>query len=123
MTCAICTSTTGPFRLEPLGRNDALVHVCHACSSEPPRAFVHSRIYEPSGGLPSVDEIAAGARRAMGDERYERDARREIEYGKSPSHALTDAEVMDNQRRHDGIRRARTRVDARTVRSRERKLY
>jgi hypothetical protein len=32
-TCAICTSTRGPFRLEPLGRNDALVHVCADCQT------------------------------------------------------------------------------------------
>jgi hypothetical protein len=31
--CAICTSTSGPFTREPLGRGDALVNVCSDCST------------------------------------------------------------------------------------------
>jgi hypothetical protein len=31
--CAICTSTSGPFTREPLGRNNAPVNVCHECST------------------------------------------------------------------------------------------
>lgn len=29
--CAICTSTTGPFNREPLGKGGAMVNVCLDC--------------------------------------------------------------------------------------------
>lgn len=35
--CAICASTRPPFVRLPLGKDDALVSVCHACDDEPAR--------------------------------------------------------------------------------------
>lgn len=32
--CAICTSESGPFTPQPLGRNGALVLVCGPCNTE-----------------------------------------------------------------------------------------
>ena len=45
--CAICTSPRGPFALEPLGRDDAMVAVCGRCRTETPAGLDSERGYEP----------------------------------------------------------------------------
>ena len=37
--CAICTDDRGPFVQRPLGRDGALVTVCHDCDEEPALAI------------------------------------------------------------------------------------
>ena len=54
MTCAVCTSTRGPFTREPLGRNDALVNVCAECSAPPV-----ARELAPAYELPDPDDSRA----------------------------------------------------------------
>ena len=88
--CAICASTKGPFAYRPLGKDGALVRVCGGCDEEAPRAFVRDRGYEPTGGLPSVDQATAGARRAMGDARYERDTEIDQKLGMQPAASELD---------------------------------
>lgn len=39
--CAVCTSETGPFDMEPLGRNGAMVLVCRSCRMETPGEREH----------------------------------------------------------------------------------
>lgn len=36
--CAVCTDDRGPFHLQPLGPNGALVRACSACVGEHPRS-------------------------------------------------------------------------------------
>lgn len=57
MTCAICVGEQGPFHMEPIGKNDAMVRVCEACATEPARAFSNDRGYEIREGM-SVKEMA-----------------------------------------------------------------
>lgn len=73
--CAVCTRSSGPFVQRPLGKDDALVTVCHACDGDrPSQPRPVERGFEPSGGLIDRSASSKGARRAMGDERYERGA-------------------------------------------------
>lgn len=68
-SCAICAGLVAddPPRREPLGKGGASVIVCAACATESPIARTGpDRGYEPTGGMPSVAEIRAGARWAMG---------------------------------------------------------
>lgn len=43
--CAICCSDRGPFTTETLGKGNAPVAVCNACSTEPPSAWDSDRGY------------------------------------------------------------------------------
>jgi hypothetical protein len=124
--CAICTSPRGPFVREPLGRDNALVSVCSECVTEPARAETGpDRSYEPTGGLLKTEDAVAGARRAMGDERYDIAHRIEEQYSRSPSPALSAEAVLDLQHKYDNALRNRSRASQRrsTRSSRERKLY
>lgn len=71
-SCAVCTSVTGPFTLEPLGRDDALVNVCAACSAPAFEKCGPERGYEPKGGLLSAPMLTEAMRRIMGSAEYER---------------------------------------------------
>jgi hypothetical protein len=57
--CAICCSTRGPFRREPLGRNDALVNVCAGCDSTPIAKRGPERGYEVPADTISQTEMSA----------------------------------------------------------------
>src|SRR5690349_16955294 len=75
--CAVCSRTiTGPVHREPLGRNDAMVDVCHGCATEPAVAYRGpGRGYEGAGATLSVDDSRAAMKRVLGD-RYDGERRR-----------------------------------------------
>ncbi len=47
--CAICTADKGPFSLQPLGKDDAMVSVCATCSEPAFERRGPEVAYEPSG--------------------------------------------------------------------------
>jgi hypothetical protein len=65
--CAICTSERGPFSIQPLGKGNADVAVCADCNDVTPAAYDSERGYEPSGGLPTIAQVVAAAKRVLGD--------------------------------------------------------
>ncbi len=68
--CAVCLSTTGPYALQPLGRNDALVQVCYACRTETPDGNRGvQRGYDPGGGLPSLSATTRGMKHVLGEDK------------------------------------------------------
>ena len=84
--CAVCTSDLAPFSREPLGKNDAMVLVCVACSTHAIRVVDGPhRGYEPTGGLLRVEDARDGMVRAIGRETAERAGRIEDEMQRSPS--------------------------------------
>lgn len=123
--CAICTSDCGPFRREPLGRNNALVNVCMKCATHTVRES-HSgqRGYEPTGGLLSANVARAGAKRAVGEERWAEETEAILQMQRAPTPALPTAEADIQAMRIETGRRIRTRaIDVRSRKSsRERKL-
>ena len=119
--CANCIDrrATHYGRVDLSGDVYALCDVCEL----PAHEVDGCRGYEPSGGLPTRKEIDAGARRAMGDEEYERTAEIERRAGMTPGHALSEEERFDADRRYEVGQRWRTGANARRVGSRERKVY
>jgi len=79
VTCAYCVSRPSTHT------DDEGYACCDRCESEPAieRRGIE-RGYEPSGGLLNRDESTAGCRRALGDERYERDASLDDDWGRQP---------------------------------------
>lgn len=111
MICAVCTSPRGPFALEPLGRDDALVSVCRACRTETPDTSSGERAAYTGGAGPSapmVREMNEAMDRMMGAEENARTTARAIRYGIAPGVALTGAERDLAAMRADGFRRIRT---------------
>ncbi len=95
MTCAVCTSSLGPFALEPLGRNDALVNVCRSCRTDPPVADGSQRDAYGGGTGPSAPmqrDMTEAMDRMMGAVENARTTAQAIRYGKSSTVALTEAE-------------------------------
>jgi hypothetical protein len=85
-TCAICASEREPFTIEPLGRDNAMISVCAACSEpvfEKSGPFIG---YEPTGGMLSKPEVMRGARKVMGSD-YDAVMRRADDLGRGPSAA------------------------------------
>ena len=121
--CALCTADIlgAPYR-EPLGRNDALVDVCASCATEPAReGHGIERSYEGAGPAMSPVDVERGARRVLGDERYERDNRdlqRPLVIPAKP-----EADVMAQQHRYENIRRARAGSYVNTKRRRAQERY
>ncbi len=66
MSCAICTSTIGPFTKQRLGPDEPEVSVCANCD-EPPVSRDRERTYEPSSSLPSAREGIRGRALVLGD--------------------------------------------------------
>ena len=114
MTCAICTSSTGPFHHEPLGRGGAAVAVCAACATEVPDANVHERRNAYAGGGESgaaaltTTTMTKAMRKLMGDAEYDRTTALAVRHGLAPSATLPKAEVDLRAMAHDGARRIRS---------------
>jgi hypothetical protein len=125
MTCAVCAGDRGPFAREPLGRGDALVNVCAECRTAPARTRTGpERGYEPSGGLPSQEESAAGVRRVMGPARAAAESARLQRESLRPAPARDRAEVDAEQVEYDGARRRHSSAGRGGLRSsREKKLH
>lgn len=108
ISCAVCASDRGPFALEPLGRDDAMVNVCAACSTEPAREDQGpDRGFQPRGGFLSREESTAGCIRAMGEEEYRRLSIIEEEYSMAPGTAVDPSEndIVNHERESERRRR------------------
>lgn len=81
--CAICTSERGPFSMQPLGRNDAMVSVCEACN-DPLSANQNKRA--PMRVISAVREYQKLTAPERSNKRRETNAR----LGRCINHPLSD---------------------------------
>ncbi len=116
--CSICTSTRGPFSSQTLDGRP--ITVCAACDEPAFEKRGPERGYEPTGGLLVRADATAGARRAMGDEAYERAVDIDEEHGRyqAPTDWL-DAALNDINR--ETSRRWRTEANRSDRSSRRRR--
>lgn len=110
-SCAICTSRTGPFTPQPLGRNNALVPVCAACDEPAFEKRGPERGYEPTGGLLDADELSTAKRRVMGDETYERQSKLDEEWGRLSAPPVDEDEWRIRDHVYETVKRHHTRTN------------
>lgn len=120
--CANCVEHPATHRGR-LDRGGPLYDLCDECELPAREGHGIERGYEPPGGLPTSAEAARGVRRAMGAERYEREAEADKRRGQRPSPAADpgDRDIVGFRQETD--RRIRTKACESNLRSsRERKL-
>lgn len=113
--CAVCGDDIweSPPRRAQLGEGDTMVDICTRCDAETPRELRDER-HQPrgytGGGGPvaGAGEFDAGARRVMGDARFERESERLRIEGARPGAPRSKGDVDYAVFKNEGIRIART---------------
>lgn len=120
--CANCVEApaTHHGRLE---RGGPLYQLCDACELPAREGHGIERGYEPTGGFLTAAEVRAAGKRAIGEERWERDTADFLEVQRAPLPARDPVDVALEQVAYETSRRIRTKANESNLRSRrERKL-